>query len=119
MSLSWQREPFEPERYELAGAPRFHLDVGPALASCAHKVECTFTIPYIAHAPLEPRAAVAEWQDGKVTVWTGTQRPFGVKEELMAALRLPADKVRVLVPDTASGYGGKHTGDAAICTSAS
>ena len=28
MSLSWQREPFEPERYELAEAPRFHLDVG-------------------------------------------------------------------------------------------
>ena len=89
-------------------------DVGPALASCAHKIECTFTIPYIAHAPLEPRAAVAEWQDGKITVWTGTQRPFGVKEELMAALRLTADKVRVLVPDTGSGYGGKHTGDAAI-----
>ena len=88
--------------------------VGPALAACAHKVECTFTIPYIAHAPLEPRAAVAEWQDGKLTVWTGTQRPFGVKEELMAALRLPADKVRVLVPDTGSGYGGKHMGDAAI-----
>ena len=89
-------------------------DVGPALAACAHKVESTFTIPYIAHAPLEPRVAVAEWQDGKVTVWTGTQRPFGVKEELMAALRLTADKVRVLVPDTGSGYGGKHTGDAAV-----
>jgi nicotinate dehydrogenase subunit B len=89
-------------------------DVALALAGCAHTVEATFTIPYIAHAPLEPRAAVAEWHDGKVTVWTGTQRPFGVRDELMQALKLPADKVRVLVPDTGSGYGGKHTGDAAV-----
>jgi isoquinoline 1-oxidoreductase len=101
-------------RGEGRGARGEAAGVGPALAACAHKVEHTFAIPYIAHAPLEPRAAVAEWQDGKVTVWTGTQRPFGVKEELMAALRLTADKVRVLVPDTGSGYGGKHTGDAAI-----
>ena len=39
-----------------------------------------YRIPYIAHTPLEPRAAVAEWEDGKVTVWTGTQRPFGVRD---------------------------------------
>ena len=30
-------------------------------------------------APLEPRAAVAEWSGDKLTVWTGTQRPFGVQ----------------------------------------
>ncbi|HEX6813194.1 MAG TPA: molybdopterin cofactor-binding domain-containing protein [Planctomycetota bacterium] len=89
-------------------------EIDRALAASAHQVTATFAIPYIAHAPLEPRAAVAEWQDGAVTVWTGTQRPFGVREELMRALRLPAEKVRVQVPDTGSGYGGKHTGDAAI-----
>jgi isoquinoline 1-oxidoreductase len=47
-------------------------------------------------------------------VWTGTQRPFGVKEELAEAFRLPAEKVRVVVPDTGSGYGGKHTGECAV-----
>jgi isoquinoline 1-oxidoreductase len=73
-----------------------------------------YTVAYIAHAPLEPRAALAEWSDGAVTVWTGTQRPFGVKQELVDAFRLAADKVRVIVPDTGSAYGGKHTGDAAI-----
>jgi isoquinoline 1-oxidoreductase len=40
------------------------------------KLSQTYTIAYIAHAPLEPRAAVAEWNDGKLTVWTGTQRPL-------------------------------------------
>jgi nicotinate dehydrogenase subunit B len=74
----------------------------------------SYTVQYIAHAPLEPRAAVAQWQDGKLTVWTGTQRPFGVKDELVAAFHLSPDQVRVIQPDMGSGYGGKHTGDAAV-----
>lgn len=77
-------------------------------------LEQTYTVAYIAHAPLEPRAAVANWKDGKLTVWTGSQRPFGVQEELSAALRLPKESVRVIVPDTGSAYGGKHTADAAL-----
>jgi len=73
----------------------------------------TYNIAYIAHVPLEPRAAVAEWQDGKLTVWTGSQRPFGVRSELATSFQIPEDRVRVIVPDTGSGYGGKHMGDAA------
>lgn len=72
------------------------------------KVSATYTIAYIAHAPLEPRAAVAEWKGDKLTVWTGTQRPFGIRSDLAQAFRIPEDRVRVIVPDTGSGYGGKH-----------
>jgi nicotinate dehydrogenase subunit B len=84
------------------------------LAAAHQKLERTYTIAYIAHAPLEPRAAVAEWKDGKLTVWTGTQRPFGVQGELASAFRIPESSVRVIVPDTGSGYGGKHSGEAAV-----
>jgi isoquinoline 1-oxidoreductase len=74
-----------------------------------------YTVAYIAHTPLEPRAALAEWSgDGKLTVWTGTQRPFGVRSELATEFKLPEEQVRVIMPDTGSGYGGKHTGDAAL-----
>jgi isoquinoline 1-oxidoreductase len=73
-----------------------------------------YTVDYIAHAPLEPRAALAYWGDDMLTVWTGTQRPFGVRSELAEAFGLPEHKVRVIAPDTGAGYGGKHTGDAAI-----
>ena len=55
------------------------------------RLEQTYTIAYIAHAPLEPRAAVAQWENGKLTVWTGTQRPFGVRGELAGAFRLADD----------------------------
>jgi CO/xanthine dehydrogenase Mo-binding subunit len=78
------------------------------------KLAQQYTVAYIAHAPLEPRAAVAEWSDGKLTVWTGTQRPFGVRDELVRAFRLAEDHVRVIMPDMGSGYGGKHTGECAI-----
>jgi CO/xanthine dehydrogenase Mo-binding subunit len=84
------------------------------LAAAEHKLETIYTIAYLAHAPLEPRAAVAEWKDGKLTVWTGTQRPFGVRSELAEAFGLKTENVRVIVPDTGSGYGGKHTGEAAL-----
>jgi len=79
-----------------------------------HKLQATYSVAYIAHAPLEPRAAVAEWKDDKLTVWTGTQRPFGVRSELAQAFRIPEERVRVIVQDTGSGYGGKHTGEAAV-----
>jgi len=84
------------------------------MAAADKKLTRTYDVAYIAHAPLEPRAAVAEWADGKLTVWTGTQRPFGVRSELAEAFQIPETKVRVIVPDTGSGYGGKHTGECAI-----
>jgi nicotinate dehydrogenase subunit B len=78
------------------------------------KMEATYNVAYIAHTPLEPRAAVAQWEDGRLTVWTGTQRPFGVRTELAEAFGIPEEKVRVVMPATGSGYGGKHTGECAI-----
>jgi isoquinoline 1-oxidoreductase len=88
------------------------LDEGWSLSK--KRFEATYTVAYIAHTPLEPRAAVAEWNDGRLTVWTGTQRPFAVRSELAQAFGIGEDRVRVLVPDTGSAYGGKHTGETAV-----
>jgi nicotinate dehydrogenase subunit B len=88
--------------------------VAKAMESADIKLEEKYTVQYIAHAPLEPRAAVAEWDGDKVTVWTGTQRPFGVRDELMQAFHLSPAQVRVIHPDMGSGYGGKHSGEAAL-----
>ena len=80
----------------------------------AHRLDATYTVAYIAHAPLELRAALAEWSEGKLTVWTGTQRPFAVRDDLASVFHIPESSVRVIVPDTGSAYGGKHTSDAAL-----
>jgi nicotinate dehydrogenase subunit B len=85
-----------------------------ALSASQHKLEATYRVAYIAHAPLEPRAAVALWEADGLNVWTGTQRPFGVRSELASAFHISEDKVRVQMPDMGSGYGGKHTGECAV-----
>ncbi len=103
-----------PEPGEESKPQHLSGSVADALATADIKLEDSYTVEYIAHAPLEPRAAVSEWTDGKLTVWTGTQRPFGVRDQLMQTFNLPASQVRVIQPDMGSGYGGKHTGEAAI-----
>lgn len=85
-----------------------------AMTSADVKLQQHYTVQYIAHAPLEPRAAVAEWDGDKLTVWTGTQRPFAVRDELAETFRMSSAKVRVVMPDMGSAYGGKHTGECAV-----
>jgi len=99
---------------ERARGSRPQGSIANGLATADKKLESTYTVEYIAHAPLEPRAAVAEWTGDKLTVWTGTQRPFGVRGELAEAFHIAEDRIRVIVPDTGSGYGGKHTGECAV-----
>ncbi len=109
---STEEQPLSGELFDLlrkAGPKR-----GAADFAADHKLEASYTVAYIAHVPLEPRAAVAEWVENKLTVWTGTQNPWGVKSELAAAFKIPEERVRVIVPDTGSAFGGKHTGEAAI-----
>ena len=84
------------------------------LAAAARKLDASYTVAYIAHAPLEPRAAVAQWTEGRLTVWMGTQRPFAVRDDLADIFHVPEKNVRVIVPDTGSAYGGKHTSDAGL-----
>ena len=102
-------EPSSNERFR-----REKGSVAAGLAAAAHRLEATYNVAYIAHAPLEPRAAVAQFADGKLTVWTGTQRPFANRDELASVFHMPESDVRVIVPDTGAAYGGKHTSDAAI-----
>jgi len=109
------RKPATSEQDAPGGPPRYATgSIERGFAAADKTFKQTYTVAYIAHTPLEPRAAVAEWQDGKLTVWTGTQRPFAVRDELAQTFHIPSQKVRVMVPDTGSAYGGKHTGDAAL-----
>ncbi|HAW11611.1 MAG: molybdopterin cofactor-binding domain-containing protein [Candidatus Dormibacteria bacterium] len=93
---------------EEAGDPDRALAVAPV------RLEATYRTAYIAHAPLEPRAALAEWRDGRVTVWTGTQTPFNVRRELAEGLGVDEEAARVIVPDFGGGFGGKHGATVAI-----
>ena len=100
-----------------SGEDRFRQtkgSVAEGMAAAAKKLEARYTVAYIAHAPLEPRAAVAQWTGDKLNVWMGTQRPFAVRDDLAAVFHVAEKNVRVIVPDTGSAYGGKHTSDAGM-----
>jgi nicotinate dehydrogenase subunit B len=89
-------------------------DVDTLLASATRRVDATYTTSYIAHVPLETRAAVASWGEGRLSAWTGTQRPFHVRRHLAEQLGIDEADVRVVVPPTGGGFGGKHSGDVAL-----
>jgi isoquinoline 1-oxidoreductase beta subunit len=66
-------------------------DAEGALVKADKVIEATYIFPYLAHAPMEPMNCVAQFKDGKVTLWTGAQLQtvdqnvvsaiFGIKPE--------------------------------------
>jgi CO/xanthine dehydrogenase Mo-binding subunit len=82
---------------DIAAGERLAVDV----------IEHTYRDAYVAHAPMEPHAALASWEDGKMTVWASTQSPFGLKRQLVSELGLTESKVRVMTPFVGGGFGGK------------
>jgi nicotinate dehydrogenase subunit B len=77
-------------------------------------VEQTYLNSYVAHSPLETHSAVATVENGKATVWAGTQTPFPLKQQLVQALGLPPEKVRVITPYVGGGFGGKSNSRQAV-----
>ena len=65
-----------------------HGDVARGLAEADVVVEEVFRTAAAAHAPMEPHAALAEWEDGRLTVWSGTQTPFNTRADLAGLLGL-------------------------------
>src|SRR4029079_5828649 len=98
------------------GRGRFEQTAGDVEESsgAAVTIEATYTTPYLAHAPMETRVAVAEWDADRLTVWTGTQQPFGTRRALADAFDLTEERVRVVVPATGRGFGGKHDHETAL-----
>jgi len=120
----WDRQPlvtpgelYEHLRRTAQGADRGAFtkgSVADGLAESDLKLARSYTVSYIAHAAIEPRSAIAEWNGEDLTVWTATQSPFGVRSALAGLFGLPEARVRVIAPDTGNGFGGKTPGQAAI-----
>jgi nicotinate dehydrogenase subunit B len=82
-------------------------------SAAATRIRATDTTACLAHVPPEARAAVAEWVNGRLTVWTGTNAPFAVRAQLSNTFRISEAAIRVIVPPVGGGFGGRH-GEEAI-----
>ena len=85
-----------------------------ALGEADRILEEDYRVAYVQHAPMEPRAAVAEWEGDRLIVWAGCDGPFRARQALAEDLGIPEERVRVIIPDMGGGFGGKHTADAAV-----
>ena len=84
-------------------------DVEKAWSQCDGVVSERIRHPRIAGAALETRGALA-YQDadsGTLTVWSSTQNPYSLRDSLAGVLQMPAEQIRVLVPDVGGGFGPK------------
>jgi carbon-monoxide dehydrogenase large subunit len=84
-------------------------DPAGAFAGAARVVEVTVQQNLVAGVPMEPRGALAAWDDttGELTLWTSTQAPFRIRSEVARMLGLDEARVRVIAPDVGGGFGVK------------
>jgi nicotinate dehydrogenase subunit B len=86
----------------------------PPPASIARVFEATYTRPHVAHASIGPSCALAQFEGGKLTLWSHTQGVFPLRRDLARALKLNEDAIRCIHAEGAGCYGHNGADDAAL-----
>jgi CO/xanthine dehydrogenase Mo-binding subunit len=86
----------------------------PAKAAPVKTLEALYTRPYQAHASMGPSCAVAQWQDGKLVVWTHSQGVFPLRAELAKVLGTAPQDIRCIHAEGAGCYGHNGADDVAL-----
>jgi isoquinoline 1-oxidoreductase beta subunit len=73
--------------------------------------EADYYVPLLAHAPMEPLVALAEFKDGKVTAWAPTQNPQAAQAIIASELGIPKEDVICHVTLLGGGFGRKSKPD--------
>ena len=89
-------------------------DATAALAAAAKRVSAEYYLPHLAHAPMEPPAATARFEQGKCEVWGCFQSPQGARDLIAKRLDLPVANVTVHVTLLGGGFGRKSMSDFGI-----
>ena len=85
-----------------------------AVPDGARVVEATYHKPYICHGAVGPSCAVAQFKDGKLTVWSHSQGVFPLRGNLVMALKLPPDKIHCIHAEGSGCYGHNGADDVAL-----
>lgn len=84
-----------------------HGDSARGMAEADAIFEDTFETPAAQHVALEPHVTVAHVENGRVTLWSATQTPYIIRQQIAELFHLPQNRVRVIVTTLGGGYGGK------------
>jgi isoquinoline 1-oxidoreductase beta subunit len=114
----WNSDAYKKELQETARKPgkvaRENGDVDAAFAKGGKIVEAEYYAPLLAHASMEPPAALAVYRDGKAEVWAATQGPQGARDAVAQALGLKKEDVTVHVTLLGGAFGRKSFPDFAV-----
>jgi nicotinate dehydrogenase subunit B len=120
-ATQWRERPALPKQADLAATllslpvEDFTILEKPASTSnaAATAVGATYTRPYLAHASIGPSCAIAQLQDGMLTVWTHTQGVYPDRQAIAAMLGLAPEKVHCIHVEGSGCYGHNGADDAA------
>lgn len=126
LKVRWKPVPPAPRLDNLAEAIRAHpararplIEEGDVDATCAHAathLRRSFVWPYQMHASIGPSCAVADFRDGRLTVWTGSQNPHMLRTDLDRLLKLGEGQIELVRLEAAGCYGRNCADD--VCADA-
>ncbi len=123
LKIEWRYTGALPDLKDLAAtlpghpsAPRVVHDVGDveaARAGAATLLDRTYVWPYQMHASIGPSCALADYREDRVRIWSGTQNPHPLRNDLALLLDLPADRIDIVRMEAAGCYGRNCADDVA------
>src|SRR5947208_5710110 len=115
LKLSWMPMPTLPDLKDIETAlranpstPRTLIDKGnvdAAIAAAAKPMHRAYVWPYQMHGSIGPSCAVADYQDGHVRVWSGTQNPHILRTDIALLLERPEADIDVVRLEATGCYG--------------
>ena len=115
LRLTWKKVPTLPDMKDIEKAlranpstPRTLIDRGDvdaALKGATKPIERTYVWPYQMHASIGPSCSVAEFREGQVRVWSGTQNPHVLRTDLALLLKRPESEIDIIRMEAAGCYG--------------
>jgi nicotinate dehydrogenase subunit B len=115
LKVSWKPTPTMPDLKDIETAlranpstPRVLIDRGDvdsAIAGAAKPMQRTYVWPYQMHGSIGPSCAVADYQEGHIRIWSGTQNPHILRGDLALLLQRPDSEIDVIRMEAAGCYG--------------
>src|SRR6478672_11457997 len=106
LAVSWRPTPDLTDLADVETALRAHPstprtlidkgDVDAAISGAAKPMQRTYVWPYQMHASIGPSCAVADFRDGNVRVWSGTQNPHLLRSDLALLIERPESEIDVI-----------------------
>ncbi|MEU5950983.1 xanthine dehydrogenase family protein molybdopterin-binding subunit [Streptomyces sp. NPDC047525] len=100
---------YVPEDSDGTSGEHVRGDAEDAFASAAARVDALYRVPPLHNHPMEPHAATAQWQDGRLTVHDSSQGATTVRDVLAGLFALPKEQITVVSEHVGGGFGSKGT----------